>query len=59
MRIVPDVRPPCPGPLVWYPCDRGAVLHCARPECGHITVTGNLNEPRHACAPLLLEGLAL
>jgi len=46
----------CDGPFIWYPCTGGAVLHCA--ACGHITVTGNWNEPRHAHTPVLTEGVA-
>jgi len=45
----------CAGPFVWYPCTGGGILHCA--ACGHITVTGNWNELRHAHTPVLMEGL--
>jgi hypothetical protein len=46
----------CYGPLIWYACTGGAVLHCA--ACGHITVTGNWNEPEHMYAEILREGVA-
>lgn len=48
----------CPGPFIWYDADDGggAVLECS--ACGHITVTGNFHEARHADTPLLTEGLA-
>jgi hypothetical protein len=43
----------CEGPFIWYPCPYGAVLHCAR--CGHITVTGNIYEYKHAQTPIIKE----
>jgi hypothetical protein len=45
----------CQGPFIWYPCDSGAVLLCA--ACGHLTVTGNFNEPAHAHTPILMAGV--
>ncbi len=49
---------PCPGPYIWYGTVnfQGAVLLCAC--CGQITVTGNLNDERHAETPVMREGLA-
>lgn len=45
----------CAGPFIWYACEGGAILHCA--ACGHITVTGNWNEPAHAHTGVLMEGI--
>lgn len=46
---------PCPGPLIWFPCEGGAVLECA--TCGHVTVTGNFNDATHAGTDLIREGV--
>lgn len=54
---------PCEGPLVWFDAGEpgqaghGAILECARPECGYVVITGAWNDEAHSAAPVLREGV--
>ncbi|WP_157520558.1 hypothetical protein [Herbidospora daliensis] len=48
----------CPGPLIWHDAPGGALLECARLDCGYLIVTGNFNDDQHQTTPLLRAGLA-
>lgn len=45
----------CPGPLIWYDTDGGAILECA--ACSYVVLTGNLHDLDHYDTPVLREGL--
>lgn len=53
----------CPGPMLWFNVDDldpslGAIIECARPACGSITITVSFFDDAHTTTDILREGLA-
>jgi hypothetical protein len=44
----------CPGVLIWFPCEGGALLVCS--HCGDLFTTGWPLDERHAHNEVLMEG---